>query len=143
MRMFNPLHQVFHSSVAMWFSQKQNGTKHRISQVHRNNSQSESYTSLSEKIQKVTRKISRGFYSDKIDAINKDFFTVCSTIVECPSCDQIFKTTKECYIHMFLSTRLFCRKIISNIKENGHTEDVNRMGIQKVIMKCCYQKIQL
>ena len=114
--------------------------KHRISQVDGNDSESDDYcNSLSEKNSDIDKDCFKRFDSDKTDAIDEDFFKACSTIVECHSCDKIFKTAEECYIHMFLSTSYCCQKTISNLKENCHAEDLNRLGIQKVIMKFCYQ----
>ena len=113
--------------------------KHRISQVDGNNSESNDCNSLSEENSDIYKDCFKRFDSYKTDAIDEDFFKASSTIVECPSCDKIFKTAEECYIHLFLSASHCCQKTISNLKENGHAQDLDKLGIQKGLMKSCYQ----
>ena len=117
--------------------------KHRISQVDGNNSESDECNSRSEDNSEIDKDCFKRFGNDKADAIDEDFFKACRhwrpAMLECHSCDNIFKTAEECYIHMLLSTSRCCQKTISNLKENGHAQDLDKLGIQKGLMKSCYQ----
>ena len=50
-------------------------------------------------------------------------------IPECALCSKIFKTAKECYVHMLLSTSKCCQTTITNFKENGCAEDLKTLGV--------------
>ena len=98
--------------------------RHKISKVDGSNNESDDGTFLSEQMSEIDQDCFKSFDSDKTDPIDEDFFKSCSIIVECPSCDKIFKTADKFSIQTFMTT-----------------SHLNRLGIQKVIMKscCCYQ----
>ena len=98
--------------------------KHRISQVDGNDSELEECNHLPDK--------------DINDLIDKECLNRCEQITQCASCNKIFETAKECYIHMFLSTSHCCQTMIENLKENGYAEDLKTLGIQKLMINMCY-----
>ena len=99
-----------------------------------NNHESDDCNSLSEENSEIDKECFKRFGSVKADAIDEDFLKACrhwrSASVECNSCDKIFKTAEEFYIHMLLSTSSCCQKTISNLKENGRAEFLSKLGIQ-------------
>ena len=99
--------------------------KHRISQVDGNDSELEEYNSLPDK--------------DINELIDKECLNRCEQITQCASCSKIFKKAKECYIHMFLSNSHCCQTTTAKLKENGYADDLKTLGIQKLMIKTCYQ----
>ena len=98
--------------------------KHRISQVDGNDSDLEESNSLQDR--------------DINDLIDTECMKRFEQITECASCSKIFKTAKECYVHMLLSTSKCCQTTITNFKENGRAEDLKTLGIQRLMLKMCY-----
>ena len=92
--------------------------KHQISQVDGNDSDLED--------------------RDINDLIDTECMQRFEQITECASCSKIFKTAKECYVHMLLSTSKCCQTTITNFKENGRAEDLKTLGIQRLMLKMCY-----
>ena len=56
----------------------------------------------------------------KHEAINEECFEALGTTKVCViSCQKVFKTEKDGYKHMFLSTSQYCQRLHSNLEKNG------------------------